>query len=558
MKKSFKAVFQIITGLFIVIVSVVCIVLIWNINAIIKATNDEYHETILTNIVNELSYEINEVTKMTDIFAGNPVVQQYVDLWNKSGHEGNSLTVKNEIFPFINYVQGDMYVVIRNKDNQSSEIISTTDSNSVSLFDKTCISNQEQYIGAEGDYIIVSQTNDIKIYDLVKPGYYSIGKISVVKKINRYIFKHKINFTDDTSVCIVNDDSGERLELYTMGNSDGPRNSKAMKIENTNYTVNCDMLSKHESKSFSDMEKTIWLIGFVCIIFFFLFVMMFYRMFSKPIKRLKSELDSYPYNRKVKTLSSVGVKELDYIIMHINKMLKIMDIKGKQSFKNQEKLYEMEIEARNSRLYMYQMQIQPHFLYNTLGCINSYAMERGAYEIVEMTTMMSEMFRYTLEKGNEVCLESELEYIHNYINIQNYRFQDSIKLQIDIDDELFSCLIPRMTLQPFVENSVKHGLKESNYKGIISIFAEVENNNLAITIRDNGKGLRHGALELLKKKLDEPEDSKMHEGIGIANVHKRLKLMYGEKYGITVDSKEYEGFCVSIVIPAVFEEDSNE
>ena len=174
MKKSFKAVFQIITGLFIVIVSVVCIVLIWNMNAIIKATNDEYHETILTNIVNELSYEINEVTKMTDIFAGNPVVQQYVDLWNKSGHEGNSLTVKNEIFPFINYVQGDMYVVIRNKDNQSSEIISTTDSNSVSLFDKTCISNQEQYIGAEGDYIIVSQTNDIKIYDLVKLGYYSI------------------------------------------------------------------------------------------------------------------------------------------------------------------------------------------------------------------------------------------------------------------------------------------------------------------------------------------------------------------------------------------------
>jgi len=211
-----------------------------------------------------------------------------------------------------------------------------------------------------------------------------------------------------------------------------------------------------------------------------------------------------------------------------------------------------------------QSQINPHFLYNTLEGIRGQALLNGNLEIAEMTKALARFFRYSISKSEDlVTLKDELSNIENYIIIQKYRFEDKFSFEIkysEVDIEDLDYLIPKLTIQPLIENSIYHGLETKMNKGKITIHITVTEKRLIINITDNGLGMDKETLDNLNNKLinttilegiEGIEDNGKHTGIAVVNVNKRLKLLFGDEYGITVSSMLSFGTEVDIVLPIV-------
>lgn len=214
-----------------------------------------------------------------------------------------------------------------------------------------------------------------------------------------------------------------------------------------------------------------------------------------------------------------------------------------------------------------QNQINPHFLYNTLEGIRSEALMAGVDSIAEMTEALSTFFRYTISQVNNlVTLEDELANIENYYYIQQFRFGDKLELGIeyvhddDIEEaDILSFRLPKLTLQPIVENSIFHGIEEKIGKGHLKILITVTGENLIIKISDDGMGIEGDKLKRLNYRLraltldDVNPNVSAKGGIAMMNVNNRIKLLFGEKYGVYLYSQPGVGTDVEITLPVVME-----
>lgn len=207
-----------------------------------------------------------------------------------------------------------------------------------------------------------------------------------------------------------------------------------------------------------------------------------------------------------------------------------------------------------------QNQINPHFLYNTLEGIRSDALVLGVSNIADIIESLGVYFRYTISKIDRfVTIDEEMSNLKNYLVIQNYRFGDKIKL-VEIFDgcdiSIRQCLIPKLILQPFFENSIIHGLETKVDKGTIKIFFSLTKDLLLITIEDDGIGIPEDKLLEINTDLDrvsmDDSDEKEKGGIAIKNVNNRIKLLLGEKYGIKFRSVLGFGTSVDLTVPIKF------
>ena len=218
---------------------------------------------------------------------------------------------------------------------------------------------------------------------------------------------------------------------------------------------------------------------------------------------------------------------------------------------------------RQAQYLALQNQINPHFLYNTLDSIRSEAMIEGNDVVAEMTEALATFFRYTISKvENMVTLEEELDNIRVYFLIQKHRFEDRVNLRIEYDKEdefLLRCLLPKLTLQPVVENSILHGIERKVGSGTIRIVLRCTEKRLIIEISDDGVGMKPEILEKLNHQLNQPvfesiQLSKDKGGIAIANVNNRIHLIFGEEYGMTVYSTPNVGTDTVINLPLITSE----
>lgn len=209
-----------------------------------------------------------------------------------------------------------------------------------------------------------------------------------------------------------------------------------------------------------------------------------------------------------------------------------------------------------------QNQINPHFLYNTLEGIRGVTLNAGLENVAKMTEALATFFRYTISNvENLVTLEDELTNVNNYYIIQRYRFGERLNLSVEYDTEIemeiMSNKLPKLTLQPIVENSIYHGIERKIGNGNVRIKIETTSTRLIITISDNGIGMTEERLREINDKLGSTTleyikpDSEAHGGIAVVNVNNRIKLLFGEEYGICMYSTLQVGTDVEITLPLI-------
>ncbi|MDQ6422144.1 sensor histidine kinase [Paenibacillus sp. LHD-117] len=244
-----------------------------------------------------------------------------------------------------------------------------------------------------------------------------------------------------------------------------------------------------------------------------------------------------------------GYAEIEVISTQFNTMLNRINDLTQQLLDTTGELYQVDIERQRAEMSFLQSQINPHFLSNTLDAIKGIAIVKGNRDIYEMTAALSRMLRYSIKGTNEVTLEEELKIIGSYITIHQGRFPGRIEFEQYTAEELHGVLIPKMIIQPIVENALIHGLEPHASGGKVVIQAVLrENRQMEIIVTDNGVGMELERLEQLRNTL-RSRDRSANQHIGIKNVNDRVRLHYGKDYGIEINSWHGNGTMVRINLP---------
>ena len=204
---------------------------------------------------------------------------------------------------------------------------------------------------------------------------------------------------------------------------------------------------------------------------------------------------------------------------------------------------------RKAEFDLLQSQINPHFLYNTLDAIVWSAEAGNQKQVVSMVGNLSDFFRLSLNKGKEnVLIREELQHVRSYLEIQHIRYQDTLTFEINVPEEFNEYKIPKLTIQPIVENALYHGIKNKRGGGKITIYAEEKRDHFTIVVEDTGKGMDEERLRQVRKAIRDgtPEKNVVY---GLYNVNERIRLNFGEGYGIHLESVLNKGTRVRIRLP---------
>ena len=294
-----------------------------------------------------------------------------------------------------------------------------------------------------------------------------------------------------------------------------------IKIENTNWRLK-NLANMNDlitlKKNFLHMVITIFLVS---LVFSSVIAFIAITKFLRPLINLEKHMQE-----SETTLSEFQPKEdtgyeINNLIEHFNAMIKKIKY-----------LREYEIKALHS-------QINPHFLYNTLDTIIWMAEFKDEKKVIAITKALANFFRISLSNGNEmILLKDEIKHVQEYLFIQKQRYEDKLSYSFNVDETLLSVEVPKIILQPVVENSIYHGIKNIPGNGLIKIDVYKKDDSINISVKDNGIGFKK-SKNFKKNKIG---------GVGIQNVDKRIKFYYGKKYGIFI-SKPNEGAEVIIKIP---------
>lgn len=236
--------------------------------------------------------------------------------------------------------------------------------------------------------------------------------------------------------------------------------------------------------------------------------------------------------------------DMERIIYGFNGMMETIIQLMEQVKEEQRQMDQIRFEALQS-------QIQPHFLYNTLDCIHWQAVMDGNKEISNLVKALASYYRICLSKGREIIpLQEEITHIRNYLYIQQMRYGEILTYEIEEPGELGSTQIPKLTLQPLVENSIYHGIKvKDGKKGHVTIRAEKTLGDTKIIVEDSGTGMTEEQMIQMNRYISEYDEEM---GYGVRNVNRRIELLYGENYGLYYKSNEFGGVTVEILIPGTY------
>lgn len=314
------------------------------------------------------------------------------------------------------------------------------------------------------------------------------------------------------------------------------------KIHNWNYYVVSSISTyKLMEAGFRTMIVVILVLVVVLIIVSIIMKILIQKMYQ-PLNKVVSKMD-HVATGSLRTRINVENMGEDFtkLAVGFNSMMDEIEVLMEQVKLEQHQLEQIRFNALQS-------QIQPHFLYNTLECIHWQAMAEGNKEISTMVKALAKYYRICLSNGHDVIpIREEVEHIRNYMIIQNMRYDNIIGSEIVIEPQVEESLIPKLTLQPLVENSIYHGMKvKEGKRGTLYLTAMKVEDEVVITVSDTGTGMSQKEIDEMNEQLSRYEDS---FGYGVRNVNKRIELLFGEGYGLNYRKNESGGVTVVIHLP---------
>lgn len=342
------------------------------------------------------------------------------------------------------------------------------------------------------------------------------------------------------------DEVQEQVFGRYFDNVDGKK--RLITIETVNY-CRWRIVGIAYMEEIANMKKEVWSY-FVLILtagsLFVVFIsMLISAKISKPIKELEKSMKKVEKGEFDINIDIKGEAE----VAQLSKAFNLMVLRIKTLMK--QIVYEQE-EKRKSELNALQSQINPHFLYNTLDSVVWMAENGKSADVITMVTALARLFRISISRGrNIITVKQELEHARNYLIIQNVRYKNKFKYEIEAEEKVLQYKTIKLILQPLIENAIYHGIEYMVDEGFIKVSVKEEYDKLLFTVEDNGLGIEpHKIKNLLKQESIKGNGS----GVGVRNVHQRVQLTFGKEYGLSIESELEQGTKVKIYLPIMKDE----
>ena len=422
---------------------------------------------------------------------------------------------------------------------------------------------------SKGRSVLVNNINDADTIQMIKmvkdlQTYKPIGYIRFGLKRN-YIEKmaKNINFGSDGSVVIFDENlnkiSGiahdsalskllkEKPSIGNFSYSEGKNEYTAVHIhsDSTGWTTVGVIPLRYINKDLAGIQYLTVIIIVLTIIIGVTVSVIIAQSLILPLENTVNALEKFSRGDFAVRLKENRCDEIGKLNRIFNKAIKEIN-------ELMQKVTQSEILNKEMEFKTLQSQMNPHFLYNTLDTINWLAFKEKQTEICNLVAAISSLIRASISnKKSIITIEQELDYVKNYIYIQHIRYKDRFDIIYDIDESLLKQAVPKLIIQPIVENAIIHGIENSKNKNLLYISVNSENECIIIIVKDTGIGMTDEKVsELLKEPLNaEGDEQKAHTNLGLYAVHKRIQLMYGDLYGLTVQSQAGEGTTVTLHIP---------
>jgi len=380
--------------------------------------------------------------------------------------------------------------------------------------------------------------------------------------------------TDTDNTYLLCTRSGDKLKVIAASGADAHRlghrtysvpehtGVSSMAIDSVDYSSfygipeaeNLHLLVLQPQRNFIVTLRPMLIFGLVLISVLLLIAIIGSRIINSyirtPLDRMTKDLERIAGGDTAYRLKPAEASEILKVTTGVNTLLDELDKHGATIMDQQKELYELELLHWESQLKSLQAQINPHFLYNTLECIRSISQYYKVSEISKIISGMIHIYRYSASDVVEGTLESEFACAEAYAQIVQVRYEGRYEIEQELEESLKKCYMPKMILQPLIENAVSHGLAKRFSGGKVRVTASREQNDVLITVWDNGEGITEAKLEELRRRLEQGMDTEGRDGsIGLHNVHMRICRTFGAAYGLSIDSREGEGTAVSVRFP---------
>jgi len=317
-------------------------------------------------------------------------------------------------------------------------------------------------------------------------------------------------------------------------------------IEKANWFVVSTIPFSYLDSESKRSRTSIIILGLGCFLLALLLSYLFSKSISSPLKRLVRAMNQVKTGNLSISINDDSKDEIGEVTNNFNMMLN--EIKNlMEDVKNRER------QKRNAELKALQAQINPHFLSNALNTVKWMASVQGAENIENIITSLIQLLHVSMGKGGDlISIREEIEYVKNYLNIQEFRYYNKFKVNFEVEEEILDCKIPKFLLQPVIENSLIHGIEPMEGQGLIVLKGFRYEGDIKITVTDNGVGIPQDKLKTLLDLGEAPSKSRF-SGIGISNVRERIKMYFGEQYGLYMESVPNLFTTTEITIPMIKE-----
>ena len=504
-----------------------------------EKSTQAYNEQLTANVATSVQGEIDTLLQACHFFSYNAVLQEFL-LADTPKERFNVSKPLQELSSLLGNMNPNLFSVMTY--SAKGEVNNFINSPPYKFYQNNPAFSRLFDMKGKKDFqfIYVEPTTDIPYLVLSMPVFSSNVEAQYLQHIGRVIFFCTMESIEEKLVhneisrwyMTITDSFNQTFSFREMEKSSTlPYLHHA--IPQTDLLLSVHIITSEGKQIYLYMAYILCGLCAIMLLFLFIIRVQFHRRLLRPVTNITNQMAREEMYKPI-TLSkrTKPCYEIAFLVEKINQMLERDQTGSKQLLDAKSALHQAEIKALES-------QINPHFLYNTLQCIRGLVFENKVNEVAELALDLATIFRYSIKSPQFVRLADEITIIQKYLHIFAIRWDDRIKYTVEIPKELMEIPMPKMILQPLVENAITHGLEKKLQNATLFVTARMEKEEIYLSVKDNGMGIEKEQLILLQNSLQYGvpfQEGEVH--IGLLNIHSRVQYICGKSYGVRLYSSE--------------------